>query len=206
MMVSRCAPLLVAAAAGAAPPDLWLVVADDLGYNEVNFMNATRGIETPFLDALAADGVVLTQYYVAPICSPTRSSLMTGKYTARLGTQSNVIYWDTPWSVPLEHAFVSERLRAAGYDTALFGKWHLGMHADAFTPLSRGFKTHVGYYQGCESAFTHVAACRAAWKSNLQLDVNVRVCGRFDASSSVVLRELDESHRFVQKSAESTSI
>ena len=80
------------------------------------------------------------------------------------------------------------------------------MHADAFTPLSRGFKTHVGYYQGCESAFTHVAACRAAWKSNLQLDVNVRVCGRFDASSSVVLRELDESHRFVQKSAKSTSI
>ena len=130
---------------------------------------------------------------------------MTGKYTARLGTQSNVIYWDTPWSVPLEHAFVSERLQAAGYDTALFGKWHLGMHADAFTPLSRGFGAHVGYYQGCESAFTHVAARRAVWKSNLQLDVNVSVCGRFDASSSVVLREFDESHRFVQKSAESTS-
>ncbi|KAH8059752.1 hypothetical protein JL721_9169 [Aureococcus anophagefferens] len=157
MMVSRCAPLLVAASAGAAPPDLWLVVADDLGYNEMNFMNATRGIETPFLDALAADGVVLTQYY------------------------SNVIYWDTPWSVPLEHAFVSERLQAAGYDTALFGKWHLGMHADAFTPLSRGFGTHVGYYQGCESAFTHVAACRAVCceAGSPDADDNFTCAGRY---------------------------
>ena len=69
----------------------------DLGYNELGFMNSTRGIHTPVLDSLANSGVILKNYYVQPICSPTRSALMTGRYTVRLGTQSNVIYRDTPW-------------------------------------------------------------------------------------------------------------
>lgn len=82
--------------APAARPDVVFVLADDLGYNELNFQNSTRGISTPHLDALASSGVTLKNYYVAPICSPTRSALMTGRYMVRLGTQSNVIYWDTP--------------------------------------------------------------------------------------------------------------
>lgn len=69
-------------------PDVVFVLADDLGYNELNFMNTTRGISTPHLDALASTGVVLKNYYVAPICSPTRSALMTGRYTTRLGTRA----------------------------------------------------------------------------------------------------------------------
>ena len=58
-----------------------------------------------------------------PICSPTRSSLMTGRYTIRLGTHANVIYWDTPWGVPLNETFVAENLQRSGYRTAMFGKW-----------------------------------------------------------------------------------
>ena len=61
----------------------------------MGFMNATRGLRTTHLDSLAKGGVILKNYYVQPICSPTRSALMTGRYTIRLGTQSNVIYWDT---------------------------------------------------------------------------------------------------------------
>jgi len=106
-----------------AAPDILFIVADDLGYNEVNFMNDSRGILTPELDKLASGGVTLTNYYVQPICSPTRSALMTGRYPLLLGTQSNVIYWDTPWAVPKNHTFLPELLQQAGFETALFGKW-----------------------------------------------------------------------------------
>ena len=76
----------------------------------MGFMNETRGLISPNLDALAQnDGVILKNYYVLPICSPTRSALMTGRYTVRLGTQSNVIYWDTPWGVPINETFLPQQ-------------------------------------------------------------------------------------------------
>ena len=78
-------------------PDIIFILADDLGHNEMGFMNGTRHLSTPHLDSLANSGVVLKNYYVQPICSPTRSALMAGRYPMRLGTQSNVIFWDTPW-------------------------------------------------------------------------------------------------------------
>jgi arylsulfatase A-like enzyme len=143
-------------------PNIVFILADDLGYNELNFMNSTRGIQTPALDVLAQSGVVMKNYYVQPICSPTRSALMTGRYTTRLGTQSNVIFWDNPWGIALNETFIPQNLKDAGYSTAMFGKWHLGMHKQDYTPMKRGFDQHMGYYQGCESAFTHVAACCTA--------------------------------------------
>ena len=154
--------VLLVAAAAASAPDIIFVLADDLGFNEVGFQNASRGLVTPELDRLAGEGVILTQYYVQPICSPTRSALMTGRYTGRLGTQSNVIYWDTPWGVALEETFLAENLKDTGYETAIFGKWHLGMFREAYLPTRRGFDAYAGYLQGCESAWTHVSACCAA--------------------------------------------
>jgi arylsulfatase B len=135
--------------------------ADDLGFNEVGFRNASRGLQTPHLDALAAQGVILDRYYTTPLCTPSRSSFMTGLYTHGLGTQSNVIYWDTPWAVPPHHRFLPELLkRHAGYGaTALFGKWHLGMHRQAAFPTSRGFDVFQGFLQGGGSHGTHVSAC-----------------------------------------------
>merc|ERR1719440_1185531 len=125
-------------------------------------MNSTRGLITPNLDELAAGGGVLRNYYVQPICSPTRSALMTGRYTVRLGTQGSVIYWDIPWGIALNETFIPQNLKDAGYITAMFGKWHLGMFTEAYTPPHRGFDEHMGYYQGCESHYTHVAACCSA--------------------------------------------
>eukprot|EP00035_Acanthoeca_spectabilis_P016511 m.338095 g.338095 ORF g.338095 m.338095 type:complete len:554 (+) comp16533_c6_seq7:3379-5040(+) len=154
--------VMAAGVATSAPPNIMFILADDLGYNEMGFMNGTRGLITPHLDALANAGVILKNYYVQPICSPTRSALMTGRYTIRLGTQTNVIYWDTPWGVPLNETYIPQNLKDVGYKTAMFGKWHLGMYKDAYTPRHRGFDEHMGYYQGCESAYTHVAACCSA--------------------------------------------
>ena len=96
---------------------------------------STIRIVTPHLDALASEGVVLKNYYVQPICSPTRSALMTGRYPLRLGTQANVIYWDTPWGVPLENKFLGEHMIELGFSTAMFGKWHLGMFKRPYLPV-----------------------------------------------------------------------
>lgn len=155
---------LIAAIGGAVAavekrPNIVFILADDLGYNEMGFMNSTRQLHTPHLDALAHGGVVLKNYYVQPICSPTRSALMTGRVPIHLGTQANVIYWDTPWAIDLEERFLSENLKDAGYTTAMFGKWHLGMFRESSLPRRRGFDEHMGYYQGCGSEATHIASC-----------------------------------------------
>ena len=121
---SAAAAAAAAAAAPSPPSSIIFILADDLGYNEMAFNNNSRGLLTPNLDRLAAGGARLTSYYTNPLCSPTRSALMTGKYNHRLGTQANVVYWDTPWAVPLEHAFLPQRLKAIpGFgSTAMYGK------------------------------------------------------------------------------------
>jgi arylsulfatase A-like enzyme len=145
--------------ASTAAPNILLIVADDLGYNELGFMNNTRGILSPHLDSLASNGVTLKNHYSQPICSPTRSAMMTGRYPLALGTQSNVIYWDTPWSPSLDNKFLPQYFQDLNYTTAMFGKWHLGMHKEATTPWKRGFDHHAGYLQGCGSGWTHVSSC-----------------------------------------------
>ena len=131
--------LIIPFTTAASPKAIVFVLADDLGYNEFSFRNGTRGLQTPHIDALAAGGVRLSSYYTNPLCSPSRSALMTGKYNHRLGTQSNVVYWDTPWSVPLAHTFLPQRLKAIpGFGaTSMHGKWHLGMHDTRFWPVNR---------------------------------------------------------------------
>jgi arylsulfatase B len=153
--------LLSVAASGAPPKAIVFILADDLGYNEFGFANGTRGLQTPHIDALAQGGVRLTSYYTNPLCSPSRSALMTGKLNHRLGTQANVIFWDTPWAPSLEHAFLPQMLKAVpGFGmTAMYGKWHLGGFDTRYWPVNRGFDDHSGYLQGCGGYATHVAAC-----------------------------------------------
>eukprot|EP01063_Lacrimia_lanifica_P034144 TRINITY_DN6249_c0_g1_i1.p1 TRINITY_DN6249_c0_g1~~TRINITY_DN6249_c0_g1_i1.p1 ORF type:complete len:540 (+),score=166.88 TRINITY_DN6249_c0_g1_i1:69-1688(+) len=164
MVRLMAAGLAALAAAHAAPskPDLVFIVADDLGLNEMGYRNSSRGLMTPFLDDLAFSGVVLENYYVQPICSPTRSALMTGRYPMHLGTHANVIYWDTPWGIDLKEKFIPQIAKEQGYATAMYGKWHLGMMTDEYMPTSRGFDEYEGYLQGCGSKYTHVSACCTA--------------------------------------------
>ncbi|MBM3860042.1 MAG: sulfatase [Verrucomicrobia bacterium] len=106
----------------AAPqrPNIVFIIADDLGWADVAFHGGNA--PTPHLDRLAREGLELAQHYVAPVCSPTRTGLMTGRYWSRFGVTSpqneRALPWDT---VTLPRA-----LKSAGYDTCLTGKWHLG--------------------------------------------------------------------------------
>eukprot|EP01079_Euglenida_sp_SAG-EU17-18_P004914 gene4914-5055_t len=126
------------------PLTLQFILADDLGFNEMGYQNATRGLHTPTLDRLAHEGVILRNYYVQPMCSPTRSALMTGRYTSRLGTQANVVFWDTPWCPDGNETFLPQNLKDAGYATGMFGKWHLGLFREECLPMHRGFDEFSG--------------------------------------------------------------
>jgi arylsulfatase A-like enzyme len=132
-------------------PNIIIIVADDLGWADVGFRGSK--IETPSLDSLAAEGVVLERFYTAPLCSPTRAALMTGRDPVRLGVAYSVVLpWDSGGVHTSEH-FMPESFQAAGYQTALMGKWHLGHSQQAFHPNNRGFEhfyghlhTEVGFY------------------------------------------------------------
>lgn len=149
--------------ASAAPPNVLLLLADDLGYADVGF-NGGQAFATPNLDALAADGINLTDFRACPICSPTRAGLMTGRWPIRFGLMRAVI---PPWSdygLPAEEATLAERLADAGYaHRGMIGKWHLGHARRALLPNSRGFTRFVGCYNGAIDYFTHLREGERDW-------------------------------------------
>ncbi len=134
-------------------PNILYIVSDDLGWKDVGFHGAVD-IKTPNIDKLAAEGARLEQFYVQPMCTPTRAALMTGRYPFRYGLQTLVIPSKGTYGLPTEERTLPEALKAAGYDTAMVGKWHLG-HADQkYWPRQRGFDYHYGAVIGEIDYFT----------------------------------------------------
>src|SRR6187399_1184785 len=109
-------------------PNIVQIVADDLGWKDVGF-NGCADIKTPNLDKLAAEGAKLAQFYVQPMCTPTRAALMTGRYPFRYGLQTAVIPSVSAYGLDTSEWLMPQCLKEAGYKTAIIGKWHLG-HAD----------------------------------------------------------------------------
>ncbi|CAL1272787.1 unnamed protein product [Larinioides sclopetarius] len=136
------------------PPHIIFIIVDDLGWNDVSF-HGSKQIPTPNIDALAKDGVILNNYYVQPICTPSRGTLMTGKYPIRLGLQHDVIYAAAPWGLSPKEKILPEYLKELGYTTRGIGKWHLGFHHKNFLPVHRGFDSFFGYWNGKEDYYTH---------------------------------------------------
>jgi arylsulfatase A-like enzyme len=135
-------------------PNIVIIFTDDQGYADVGVYGA-KGFETPNLDKMAADGMKFTDFYVAaPICSPSRAALLTGCYPQRVGIPS-VLFperlnteWDpderrTKPGLHEDEVTIAEMLKARGYATGCFGKWHLGHHRK-FLPLQQGFDEYFG--------------------------------------------------------------
>jgi arylsulfatase A-like enzyme len=141
---------------GDAPPrpNIVVILADDLGSHDVGWRGSE--IKTPNLDALAEKGARLNQFYVQPLCSPTRAALLTGRYPFRYGFQTGVVRPWAQYGVPLEERFLSVALREAGYETAIVGKWHLGHFKSEYLPTRRGFDHQYGHYNGALDYFTHI--------------------------------------------------
>ena len=150
----------VGPAAGAKPNIVYFLV-DDLGYADVGFMGS-KDVRTPNIDRLAKEGVILSSFYVQPVCSPTRSTLMTGRYVIRTGVY-NVVRPGAPWGLPLAERTLPQALREAGYTTAICGKWHLGEFRPEYMPTRRGFDHQYGHMFGALDYFTQIRDGQHDW-------------------------------------------
>ncbi|AMV20326.1 arylsulfatase B [Planctomyces sp. SH-PL14] len=173
-------------------PHIVVILADDLGSHDVGWRGSE--IRTPNLDALAASGATLDQFYVQPVCSPTRAALMTGRYPFRYGFQTGVV---RPWAnygLPLEERMLPLALREAGYETAIVGKWHLGHFQPEYLPTRRGFEHQYGHYNGALDYFTHIRDGGFDWHRNDQVNrdegYSTELIGR---EASRLIRERDKN-------------
>jgi len=148
-------PLAPAATAAepARKPNVVFLLADDLGYGDLSCYGH-KDIRTPHLDGLAATGVKLTQLYVtSPVCSPTRTSFLTGRHPQRLGVQyADIPNFSRRYGLPRNAVTLADQLRRAGYATAHFGKWHLGEPTTSGWPREHGFDEFFGHVGGFPSS------------------------------------------------------
>ncbi|MDR1222733.1 MAG: sulfatase-like hydrolase/transferase [Tannerella sp.] len=159
--------LLASSGLSAQPsrPNIVIILADDLGWADVGFHGSP--IQTPHLDSLAGEGIQLNRFYTAPISSPTRAGLMTGRYPGRLGIRTAVI---PPWrdfGLDPEEELLPEMLEKAGYpNRAIIGKWHLGHSRKAYHPMSNGFTHFYGHLNGAIDYFSHEREQQLDWHND----------------------------------------
>ncbi len=136
-------------------PNFIIFLTDDQGYGDLSCMGATD-FKTPHLDATAASGVRFTDWYSnSPVCSPSRGSLMTGRYPGNAGVRSILAGHRTASGLPPEVPTIAEVLKKLGYQTAMFGKWHLGL-AEGCRPHEHGFDEWFGFMAGCIDYYSHI--------------------------------------------------
>jgi arylsulfatase A len=135
-------------------PNILLIVADDLGYGDLGCYGS-KDIRTPRLDRLAEEGARLTDFYAsAPVCSPTRASLITGRYPQRSGFEWVIRYTEKDRGLPAGPGSLPLLLKKAGYATGLQGKWHLG-YREAFGPNAHGFDDFFGFLAADLDYYSH---------------------------------------------------
>lgn len=146
MAASAAAPL--GAAAPAEKPNILVIVMDDLGCRDLGYLGA-KDLQTPNIDTFARNGVVFPNWYSnAPVCAPSRSAIISGRYPARAGVADNG--GNLIPGIPC----LGSQFKAAGYRTAAFGKWHLGSDDDT-CPNGHGFDYFYGFHSGCEDFYSH---------------------------------------------------
>ena len=137
----------------ASPPNIVIILTDDQGYGDVGCFGATK-IRTPNLDRLAREGMRFTNFYVSQaVCTASRASLLTGCYSNRVGLEGALNH-TSPIGISDNELLLSEMVKQQGYATALYGKWHLGHHAQ-FNPTRHGFDDFFGlpYPNDCSNRY-----------------------------------------------------
>jgi len=145
-------------------PNIVFFLIDDLGYADCGF-NGGQQIKTPNIDRLAKSGAIIESHYVQPVCSPTRSTLLTGRYPTHTGVYT-IVSPGAPWGLPLAERTLADALRSAGYRTALTGKWHLGEFEKAYQPNARGFDHQYGHFFGMLDYYSHDRLNKLDWFRN----------------------------------------
>ncbi len=166
LLVSVCFATVVAGTSGAAaqdkPPNIVILLVDDLGWRDVSFNGGV--IATPNIDRIADEGVRLNRFYVAPVCGPTRAGLMTGRYPIRYGMMRGVVMGYHDFGLDPEATIIPQVLATAGYEQrGIFGKWHLGESRAAYRPMQRGFTHFIGHVGSHIDYFTHEVFGEVDW-------------------------------------------
>lgn len=131
----------IASPISAAPPNIVIIFIDDMGYGDIGPFGATKQ-ETPNLDRMASEGMKLTSFYAAPVCSVSRAQLLTGCYGPRIDVPGVYFPGDAKGLNPTEHT-IAERLKELDYTTMCIGKWHVGDQPE-FLPTRQGFDHYFG--------------------------------------------------------------
>ena len=169
------------ATAASSKPNIVFILSDDQGWADVGWHGSE--IQTPNLDEIAAAGAQLEQFYVLPVCSPTRAALLTGRYPMRMGLQTGVVRPYAQYGLPLEERTLPQALREAGYTTGICGKWHLGHFRPEYLPTRRGFDHQYGHYNGAIDYFELERDGGADWHRD------DKVCHDEGYSTSLIAKE-----------------
>ncbi|KAK5643868.1 hypothetical protein RI129_007713 [Pyrocoelia pectoralis] len=177
--------------ANATRPHIVFILADDLGWNDVSFHGSSQ-ILTPNIDALAYSGLILNNYYVTPLCTPSRSALMTGKHPIHTGMQHRVLYGAEPRGLPLNETILPQYLKELGYATHIVGKWHLGSYKMEYTPTFRGFDSHLGFWTGHHDYNDHTAMETGMWGLDMRRNTDVAWDLHGEYSTDIFSRESEK--------------
>jgi arylsulfatase A len=151
------------------PPNIILILADDLGYGDVGYQGQTK-IQTPNIDRMARQGLSFTQFYAGTaVCAPSRASLLTGLHTGHTAIRGNRGYKpEGQFPLPDSSLTIATVLQKHGYTTGIFGKWGLGYPGSSGTPLKKGFTDFFGY--NCQT-LAHNYYPDHLWNNDEQIDL-----------------------------------
>ena len=153
-------------------PNVVIFLSDDQGYADLG-CQGSRDIKSPNIDRLAAQGVRFTTWYsAAPVCSPSRAALLTGRSPQGAGVPGNVSSYPGKPGLPADQLTIAERLKPLGYATGAVGKWHLGS-APGASPNEQGFDRFFGFYAGCVDNYSHTFYWEAPHIHDLRRDDQV---------------------------------
>ena len=182
----------VSSIAAAAPPNIVIIFIDDMGYGDIGPFGATTQ-KTPSLDRMAAEGMKLTSFYAAPVCSVSRAQVLTGCYGVRVDVPAVFFPGGAKGLNPSEHT-IAERLKERGYATMCIGKWHVGDQPE-FLPTSQGFDHYFGIPYSNDMQVKSTASGQPVVP--LLRDDKVQELLTDDQQSRIVERYTDEAVRFI---------
>jgi arylsulfatase A-like enzyme len=178
----------------ATKPNIVIIFMDDMGYGDIGAYGATKQ-KTPNLDRMAAEGMKLTSFYAAPVCSVSRAQLLTGCYGARVGVPWVYMPGDANGLNPKEQT-IAERLKECGYSTMCVGKWHVGDQAE-FLPTQQGFDGYFGIPYSNDMQRKSSETGQSV--TPLLRDDKVAELLTNDQQSRIVERYTDEAIRFIME-------